>query len=757
MKLEYLDFDLQIAEGEGRDYPVQVLRSPAGEAHGIMRFPFDELALENRLLTLQNALLRSGGTRRAALSAEQRNVQGFGQALFEALITGEVRSRYEVSLERARQTGKGLRVRLRFQSAALAALPWEFLYDARQAEFVGLTVTTPIVRYLDLPRSAQTLDVTPPLRILGVTASPSDLPQLHVENERQRLEVAVKELQDAGRIELNWLTGATWRDLQRTLRRAPCHILHFIGHGGFEATSNEGLIYLANEEGKAHPLRATELGRLLADHASMRLVVLNACESAKGSERDIFSSTASILVRRGLPAVVAMQYEITDRAAIELSRAFYEALVDGLPVDAAVASARVSVSLAVNNTVEWGTPVLYMRAPDGILFEMAAPPAASGPIPKGAALPAAEAQATAAQRARPAVAPNHNGPPAAAGVKTDQPSRARRSWLILLALAGIVMAAVALLTLWPDAPGPPPAATTALQARTSGAALAVARDDPTEAVTATAAAVSTGMPTTTAATASPRPPTATATRRPAATSTPTSAPPSRPRVAVDSSNAVNVRSGPSTVYPVVGQVNPGSSLEVTGRNTTGDWWQVCCVAGQTGWISAALVTPPQGDQRDILVAASPPTPLPTATALPRPTATAVSQVAVAVRVERSAAGDAEVFVDYSDGTSRNVTNHPSGDAYATLTPDRQRIVFSSTRNGPANIYVMYADGSGATRLAEGNLPALSPDGQRIAYQKITPVGFRPQWTADGGRVIFERLDGAYIVNADGTGEERYAP
>jgi WD40 repeat protein len=75
-------------------------------------------------------------------------------------------------------------------------------------------------------------------------------------------------------------------------------------------------------------------------------------------------------VRRGIPAVLAMQYEITDRAAIEFARAFYEALADGLPVDAAVAEARIAVSLGVTNTVEWGTPVLYMRSPDGVLFRM---------------------------------------------------------------------------------------------------------------------------------------------------------------------------------------------------------------------------------------------------------------------------------------------------------------------------------------------------------------------------------------------------
>ncbi len=82
------------------------------------------------------------------------------------------------------------------------------------------------------------------------------------------------------------------------------------------------------------------MARLLADHQSLRLVLLNSCEGARGSGRDIYSSTAAILVRQGIAAVLAMQYEITDRAAIEFSRVFYEALAYGLPIDTAVATAR---------------------------------------------------------------------------------------------------------------------------------------------------------------------------------------------------------------------------------------------------------------------------------------------------------------------------------------------------------------------------------------------------------------------------------
>lgn len=372
--MAYLDFEVEISAGIGRDYPVAVVRSPAGEAQETMRFPFDELALTSRLKDLQIALLRSGGARRQALSAEEEHVQAFGSDLFNVLLTGEVRSRYDVSGREARQQGKGLRLKLRIQPPELAALPWEFLYDPRQAEYVCLSLATPLIRYVELPQPIQPLLITPPLRILGMIVSPHDLPTLDVERERQRLEAAICDLQAKGLVTLTWLDGQTWYDLQRTLRSGPWHIFHFIGHGGFDQRADEGMIALADENGAAHFLRATELGRLLADHHALRLVLLNACEGARSSDRDLFSSTAAILVRRGIPAVLAMQYEITDRAAIEFTRTFYEALATKLPIDAAVTEARKAISLAVTNSMEWGTPVLYMRAPEGVIFQIASVP-----------------------------------------------------------------------------------------------------------------------------------------------------------------------------------------------------------------------------------------------------------------------------------------------------------------------------------------------------------------------------------------------
>ena len=67
----YLDFEIEIGLGQGREYPLTV-RSPAGEARGALRFPFDSLALESRLKDLRIALLSSGGRRRQVLTPQER-------------------------------------------------------------------------------------------------------------------------------------------------------------------------------------------------------------------------------------------------------------------------------------------------------------------------------------------------------------------------------------------------------------------------------------------------------------------------------------------------------------------------------------------------------------------------------------------------------------------------------------------------------------------------------------------------------------
>jgi CHAT domain-containing protein len=149
----------------------------------------------------------------------------------------------------------------------------------------------------------------------------------------------------------------------------PWHVLHFIGHGEFDPISREGKVALADRQGRRHMVSASGLARLLTGHSSLTLVILNACEGARSSEHDLFSSTAASLVLRGVPAVLAMQYEISDQAAVEFSSFLYRALARGMPIDAAVAEARIAISTA--DTAEWATPVLFTSRQDGRIFEIA--------------------------------------------------------------------------------------------------------------------------------------------------------------------------------------------------------------------------------------------------------------------------------------------------------------------------------------------------------------------------------------------------
>jgi len=365
---QYIDFDVQIeADGQG-GYRVHV-QSSAGQTHAEFQLPFSDAQLESRLLKLKMALMRSGGSsNRAVLSPEEQAVQDFGQGLFEALMTANVRSLYDVSRNQAAGSDKGVRLRLQVSAPEIASLPWEFLYDARQRVYLCRQKDTPLVRYLEVSAPVPTLTVDAPLRILAMIASPNDLHQLDTEREKRRMEQSLARLTQAGQIELVWVSSGHWRDLQRALWHGPWHVFHYIGHGGFDTRIDEGVLAFEGDDGRMQPIRARDLADLLSGERHLRFAFLNACLGAAGGERDVFASTAATLVQRGTPAVLAMQYEITDKAAIEFGQTFYEALADGLPVDTAATMARQAIHFGVPNSLEWGTPVLYSRATSGALF-----------------------------------------------------------------------------------------------------------------------------------------------------------------------------------------------------------------------------------------------------------------------------------------------------------------------------------------------------------------------------------------------------
>jgi len=150
---------------------------------------------------------------------------------------------------------------------------------------------------------------------------------------------------------------------------------------------------------------------------------------------------------------------------------------------------------------------------------------------------------------------------------------------------------------------------------------------PTIAPTATVAPTDTVVPATPEPTATPVPPTPTTVP---ATSTPTP----KPEIVVLGN--VNVRSGPSTLYPVLGRLEQGQQFEIVARNDMGDWWQICCLAGSEGWVVGELVDT-VGPAEAVAVAgnipAPPPTPTPAPpTATPEPTRPPIDFIVASVRL-----------------------------------------------------------------------------------------------------------------------------
>ena|SRR5436853_3436973 len=126
--MDYLDFEIEIDNGNASEY-----RIIAGEACETTHLLFDENTLENQFLIPYYTLLSSRQKDPQILSSAQQKVQNFGRTLFDTLFVGGIRSLYTRSQREAFGQNKGLRLKLRIQSPKLAALPWEFLYDANRA------------------------------------------------------------------------------------------------------------------------------------------------------------------------------------------------------------------------------------------------------------------------------------------------------------------------------------------------------------------------------------------------------------------------------------------------------------------------------------------------------------------------------------------------------------------------------------------------------------------------------------------------
>jgi tetratricopeptide (TPR) repeat protein len=385
--IEFQDFEIEISSDAVGTSPQQyygkVIKSPGGETSRCqVKFWFSEPGVLAKLrVDLESAVLEIDDKSSHGLSSRGEKVlREFGREIFRSIFVNAP------SIQDIYARSKGLRIKLRIDSAELAGLPWEYLYDeSDMPPFMSLR--RPVVRCLETAGPSEQMGVDGPLRILGMISDPAtgDWPKLDAVKERNRINKGIDRLQRDGRVDFQWVNGGTGRDLMSKLMEGKWHIFHFIGHGGVEESDGNGdasdfhergFIVMVDEDGKQVKRFASHLATMLVGaSSSLRLVVLNCCESAKINVGEKFGNPAIGLMRGGwLPAVVAMQFPITDGAAIAMSEGFYKALANNSPVDDAIMKARGFI--AMESRVEFGIPVLYMRSADGKIF------AVDNPVPE---------------------------------------------------------------------------------------------------------------------------------------------------------------------------------------------------------------------------------------------------------------------------------------------------------------------------------------------------------------------------------------
>ncbi len=146
----------------------------------------------------------------------------------------------------------------------------------------------------------------------------------------------------------------------------------------------------------------------------------------------------------------------------------------------------------------------------------------------------------------------------------------------------------------------------------------------------------------------------------------------------------------------------------------------------------------------------------------------------------------EVYTVGADGTNpTDLTNSPDSDGYPRWSPDGDKIVFSSYRDGNWEIYTMNTDGTGQTRLtnnpSDDYLASWSPDGSWITFHssrdgnteiyKMARDGLSmtrlttssdsdwgPSWSLDGQSIVFQSFrDGnveVYRMSSSGAFTQR---
>jgi tetratricopeptide (TPR) repeat protein len=309
--------------------------------------------------------------------ARIERLRAFGLNLYRRVFSESIEEVWRQ--RRERDDFLTLCVRIDESARGLEALPWETLHAGE--EFLAAGVKTSISRLpLDIQPQEALAPVSPPIRMLAFAASPLDLPdgsRLNIEREQEILLEAINTPAGEGWLQVDFEDEAKLEILESALD-TNYHILHFTGHG--ISPYNGGGLLLEDADGRMRPVGVNEFIQSLdKGREALRLAVISGCQTARTLHTGGFRDLARALARRGVPAVLAMQFSISDHGGLKLAETLYPKLIDGRPIEVALSAARHAMLMIDDPLIQADALAVMLIASTGQPLQLAGPPTA-GPI-----------------------------------------------------------------------------------------------------------------------------------------------------------------------------------------------------------------------------------------------------------------------------------------------------------------------------------------------------------------------------------------
>ncbi|MBD2777088.1 CHAT domain-containing protein [Iningainema tapete] len=292
-----------------------------------------------------------------------RLMQQLGISLWHWVFDDTVLHCLERSLGIAMGQNTRLRLRLELRDPNLIGLPWEIMQREPGQSAMSLSQNMLFSR---TSSEVEPLPVLQPDQALNILLVLGDFDQLQLSKEASILEKTLAHgMVSSHSVGLapamvKTLLQPTPQELISELETNAYNIFFYAGHGlpGVDG----GLLSVRPDK----TLNGMELAQVLSSNG-VKLAVFNSCWGAQpavdGNHQAIpHSSLAEVLIRTGVPAVLAMRDEIADHESHSFIQYFAAALRARKPIDEAVYEARQQLlALYRFNQPAWTLPVLYLH------------------------------------------------------------------------------------------------------------------------------------------------------------------------------------------------------------------------------------------------------------------------------------------------------------------------------------------------------------------------------------------------------------